>query len=249
MKKIIYDVGSNNGDDIPYYLLKSDLVVAIEANPDLCNLINQRFKNEITQGKLIVENCVVQNENSLNEVPFYIHKTNHVLSQFPKPLKIENFTEKKLPSKNIIEIIKKYGNPFYIKIDIEHSDHSILKEILSNKITPDYISCESHHIEIFATLLSSQKYKSFKLVDGAAVSKKYANYEIATNSGLQKYSFPHHSAGPFGNDISGPWMTANNFFQLLGLVGLGWKDIHVSRVDEPDLNYKPKPQVNISVKF
>tara|TARA_A100001011_G_scaffold374455_1_gene434965 strand:+ start:209 stop:343 length:135 start_codon:yes stop_codon:yes gene_type:complete len=44
-------------------------------------------------------------------------------------------------------------------------------------------------------------------------------------------------------------MTANNFFQLLGLVGLGWKDIHVSKVDEPDSNYKPKPQVNISVKF
>ena len=72
MKKIIYDVGSNNGDDIPYYLLKSDLVVAIEANPDLCNLINQRFKNEIVKGKLIVENCVIQNENSLNEVPFVL---------------------------------------------------------------------------------------------------------------------------------------------------------------------------------
>ena len=50
MKKIIYDIGSNNGDDIPYYLLKSDLAVAIEANPDLCNLINQRFKNEIVKG-------------------------------------------------------------------------------------------------------------------------------------------------------------------------------------------------------
>ena len=157
--------------------------------------------------------------------------------------------KKKLPSKDIIKIIEKYGNPHYIKIDIEHSDHSILKEILNNKIIPDYISCESHSIEIFATLLSSQNYKSFKLVDGATVSKKYLNYDITTNSGSQKYSFPHHSAGPFGNDISGPWMTANNFFQLLGLVGLGWKDIHVSRVDEPDPNYKPKPQVNISVKF
>ena len=171
MKKIIYDIGSNNGDDIPYYLLKSDLVVAIEANPDLCNLINQRFKNEIVKGKLIVENFVIQNENSLDKVPFYIHKTNHVLSQFPKPSKIENFIEKKLPSKNIIKIIEKYGNPYYIKIDIEHSDHSILKEILNNKIIPDYISCESHSIEIFATLLSSQNYKSFKLVDGATVSK------------------------------------------------------------------------------
>jgi predicted O-methyltransferase YrrM len=36
-KKIIYDFGSNNGDDIPYYLLKSDLVIAVEANPALCD--------------------------------------------------------------------------------------------------------------------------------------------------------------------------------------------------------------------
>jgi hypothetical protein len=31
--KIIYDLGANNGDDIPYYLLKADTVVAVEANP------------------------------------------------------------------------------------------------------------------------------------------------------------------------------------------------------------------------
>ena len=32
-KKVIYDIGSNNGDDIPYYLMKCDKVVAVEANP------------------------------------------------------------------------------------------------------------------------------------------------------------------------------------------------------------------------
>ena len=47
MKKIIYDIGSNNGDDIPYYLLKSDLVIAIEANPKLCDLIQKKFSKEI----------------------------------------------------------------------------------------------------------------------------------------------------------------------------------------------------------
>ena len=43
MKKIIYDIGSNNGDDISYYLLKSDLVIAIEANPKLCDLIQKKI--------------------------------------------------------------------------------------------------------------------------------------------------------------------------------------------------------------
>ena len=249
MKKIIYDVGSNNGDDIPYYLLKSDLVIAIEANPKLCDLIKERFQNDISKEKLIVESCVVQTEKTLLEVPFYIHKKNHVLSQFPKPSNIEDFEEVKLPSKNIIDLIKKYGDPYYIKIDVEHYDNLILKELLNNKIVPPYISCESHSIDVFATLVSSQVYRSFKLVDGKTVSKKYQNHEIETLIGKTKYSFPYHSAGPFGNNISGPWLTANNFFQLLGFVGLGWKDIHATNIDEPDKNYTVSPHVNISVKF
>ena len=59
MKKIIYDLGSNNGDNIPYYLLKSDLVVAVEANLKLCEIIKKNFKKVIDNGKLVVENCIV----------------------------------------------------------------------------------------------------------------------------------------------------------------------------------------------
>ena len=62
-KKVIYDFGSNNGDDIPYYLLKSDLVIAVEANPLLCSHIKSRFKENIINGSLIVKNCVLSVEN------------------------------------------------------------------------------------------------------------------------------------------------------------------------------------------
>ena len=121
MKKIIYDIGSNNGDDIPYYLLKSDLVIAIEANPKLCNLIEEKFKNEIKQKRLVVENCVVQNENILNDVSFYIHKTNHVLSQFHKPLDIQNFEEIKL----CMECPYKYSKI----LDLLHAKNACIRSI------------------------------------------------------------------------------------------------------------------------
>lgn len=45
-KKVIYDFGSNNGDDIPYYLEKSDLVVAVEANASLCEQIEAKLKKK-----------------------------------------------------------------------------------------------------------------------------------------------------------------------------------------------------------
>ena len=239
MKKIIYDFGANNGDDIPYYLLKADVVVAVEANPALCQLIHERFLPQIKQGRVIIENCVITSQNNGVDVDFYIHKKSHVLSQFPKPnlKQIDNFEKVSLPSKTVKRIISDHGNPFYIKIDIEHYDSEILRALWHENIFPPYISAESHSIEVFS-LLVSMGYSGFKLVDGATVSKSYSNREIKCAQGTLVYSFPHHAAGPFGNDVDGEWMTADSFFHLLALEGLGWKDIHASRVEEVDPHVK-----------
>ena len=51
---VIYDFGSNNGDDIPYYLKKAEKVIAVEANPLLCKRIQDRFATEMLAGKLAV---------------------------------------------------------------------------------------------------------------------------------------------------------------------------------------------------
>jgi hypothetical protein len=241
MKDIIYDFGANNGDDLPYYLLKSDLVIAVEANPLLCKQINIRFSNEVKSGKLVVENCILTIDNTSVGVPFYIHKTNHVLSQFPCPEEslLVNFERIELPAKNVIDLIKQWGKPFYIKIDLEHYDHIILRELLLNGIRPPYLSAESHSIDIFCIMVALGGYEAFKLVDGATVSELYKNHQISLENNFTSYSFPYHSAGPFGNDIKGEWITKNSFSQLLAQVGLGWKDIHVSKNDIATKEYAP----------
>ena len=52
MKKIIYDFGAARGENIPYYLLKSDFIVAIEADPENYDFIKNKFKKEIDDKKL-----------------------------------------------------------------------------------------------------------------------------------------------------------------------------------------------------
>ena len=251
MRKVLYDFGSNNGDDLPYYLLKADLVVAIEANPLLCNQIKDRFQKEITEGRLVVENCILNVDHSAEPLPFYIHKSNHVLSQFPQPAPsiIDHFEEVYLPAKNVINIIECYGTPYYIKIDIEHYDNIILRELFLHRIYPPYISAESHSIDVFCTFVALGGYKAFKLVDGVTVSTKYKDHPIETNNGSEMYSFPFHSAGPFGNDIKGDWMTKDNFFRLLSFAGLGWRDIHVSNIDHPNPAYAPSPQFQLTINY
>ena len=111
MKKIIYDFGACRGENIDYYLLKSNLVVAFEANPNNCKYIQEKFKQAILDKKLFLENCIVGEEDNLNDQKFYIHKNNYLLGQFPKPNKelLKNFIEIKVPHKNVIQIIKSYG--------------------------------------------------------------------------------------------------------------------------------------------
>jgi FkbM family methyltransferase len=237
-ERIVYDLGANTGDDIPYYLLKSDMVVAVEANPALCKLINDKFKTEIQAGRLIVENCVVTDVAVSDVVDFYISKMNHVLSQLPQPAagNLMNFDKVVLPAKTISELIKSYGHPFYVKIDIEYYDAQILRALFSLGIYPPFISAESHSIEVFALLVAQGGYNAFKMVDGGSVPKVYSNRLITSeHEGKQvKLSFPFHSAGPFGNDVDGPWMSADNFLQVLALEGLGWKDIHATNLESAD---------------
>jgi FkbM family methyltransferase len=171
IKKVIYDLGANNGDDVDYYLKKADIVVAVEANPVLCEQMRKRFKSEIKRQQLVIENCVLTVDEENVSVPFYIHKDAHTLSQFPVPQKPENFEEVLLPAKTVSQLFSKYGYPYYVKVDLEGYDHIILRTLFENGIFPDYISAESHHIMVFALLATFGGYDQFKVIDGRSVEK------------------------------------------------------------------------------
>ncbi len=235
MPKIIYDVGSNNGDDLPYYLQKADIVVAVEADPALAGQIAHRFSSEVANGRLRLENCVATVNSGGGYVPFYIHRGHHVLSQFDRPVEtdIQMFNEVNLPSKRLVDLISNYGAPYYIKIDVEGYDYRLLMDLFANTIFPPYISAESHSVDVFAALVAAGGYKALKLVDGPSIQEVYRDHTIRTDRGDLKYSFPDHSAGPFGEDVLGVWESPNSFLHTLARAGLGWKDIHASRSDTP----------------
>ena len=247
MKRIIYDFGANTGNDIPYYLKKADVVVAVEANPMLCKSIESRFNHELSAGQLYVENCVLT-DGIETEVDFYVNKRAHGGSQFPRPKDrdIDDFSKMRLPSSSPKGLIEKYGEPFYIKIDVENYDHAILRTLFANNIYPQFISAEAHSVDVFALLVASGRYNAFKLVKGARVSQQYNKMPFTSKDGVREvYSFPDDAAGPFGEDIHGEWMTANNFFILLALEGLGWVDIHASHLSEGKISSIRRKKVRI----
>ncbi|WP_395624161.1 FkbM family methyltransferase [Sphingomonas daechungensis] len=231
---VIYDFGMNNGDDVEYYLLKADKVVGVEANPALCKAVEERFAQEIAAGRLVILNVALSTEDSGRSLDFYIHRTNHVLSQLAAPglENAEEFERVEVLCRRPSEVIRDHGAPRYVKVDLEGMDGAVLREIFRAGIHPPEISAESHSVDVYAALVDAG-YKAFSLVDGWSVAEKYRDAFIETSNGRQAFHFKAHSAGPFGADVRSEWQDPETFFYTLASAGLGWKDIHASYFIEP----------------
>ena len=239
MASVIFDFGANIGQNLKYYLLKADKVVCVEANPKLIDKIKVQFTNEIKEGKLIVENIVlVDNDFTHSQSQFFINEKNHELSSIIQPQNQKFYNEIMLNCKSVNKLIKSnISKDDYIllaKFDLENFDNTALKALLNSGYVPDYISVEAHTQNILESLVSSGKYHGFKVVNGYTVAKYFQNVQIREKSGkISEYSFKDHSAGPFGDDISGPWLSKQAISRKLKLEGFGWKDICATSLDVP----------------
>lgn len=224
---LIYDVGMHNGDDTAYYLAKGARVVAIEANPALCEAARKRFESEIAAGRLTILNIAVGDGEG--EVSFYVSTQNSVLSSL-KP--IDNAELITVRLKRLSRVFDEHGLPDFAKIDVEHVDHLVLADLQQNGRLPPSLSVEAHRREVLETLLEAG-YLSFRIVNCSKVHGRFRNHVIETLSGDRlAWSFPHHSSGPFGADLPDEWMNADAvreaWNQRWTQLGLGWFDLHAT---------------------
>ncbi len=239
-KQVIFDFGANRGQNLPYYLLKSGIVVAVEGNPKLCKEIREEYATEIRQEKLYVENCVVieQQTNGEQPVRFWISKKSDVLSTFVQPRDEENFEQIFVRARTPASIIREHlsinQSLLYCKFDLEGYDAPAIRSLLSDGIFPAFLSVEIQNRDAVSELLLSGVYKSFMLIDGASVEKKYRNTKILVSGRKSIFSFARHSAGPFGEDLVGRRLNVINLEKLLEFKGYGWRDLHAFK--EPILH-------------
>jgi FkbM family methyltransferase len=236
-KKVIIDFGANKGQNIDYYLLKADILVCVEANPELVKVIRKKFSAHIRNNKLFIENVVVtKSGNNGKLVNFYINK-NDVLSSNIKPKNSKDFHLVKVQSKSISEILKKYLTKnkifYYAKFDLEGYDAVVINSMLLGGYFPENISTEVHTLESLEAIFDSGKYIGYKLQEGNKVSQ-YVSLPIKTKNKIKAIKFLAHSAGPMGEDIPGPWLTERSIRNKLRVEGLGWKDVHATLIPDSD---------------
>ena len=138
---LIFDIGFNVGEftQTCFNKYKECSVIAVEANPNLCNAVSQHF---FTNYNFSLLNNLVSNKEG-EEIDFYIsHNATGVSTASTEFMENSRFTKGskhlgensinwaepiKVQSTTIDAMIERYGMPDLIKIDVEGSEKALLE--------------------------------------------------------------------------------------------------------------------------
>ncbi len=214
-EKLVIDVGMHKGEDTEFYLKKGFKVVAIEANKELCDLVAENLKRYIESGQLIILNtAIVQTPGPTD---FYINSKVSEWGTTQKKWVERNekmgATSVKVTVEGITfeEVLRTYGIPYYLKIDIEGNDHLCLYALKSFLKKPDYLSIESvktswsELVDEFK-LLKSLGYDRFKVVNQYKVPNQKSQ-QPPIEGRFVNHEFKFGSSGSFAEETPGWWLT------------------------------------------
>jgi FkbM family methyltransferase len=142
---LIFDLGMHLGEDTNFYLKKGYKVVAVEANPDNVEFCRARFAQEIAKRRLhIVSGAIVSNRNEGFIIFYQTVKSNW--GTIEKDWANRNLgrgnpsVEIKVPIVDLQRLFSQYGIPYYIKIDLQGQELTVISLLKSLPNIPQYAS-------------------------------------------------------------------------------------------------------------
>lgn len=255
-RDLIFDVGVCNGDDSAYYLHKGFKVVGVEANPLLIPRLQERFAAEIGDGRYHLMAMGIAAAEGQAE--FWVCDDRPEWSSFDRSIASRNGARHHsvtIATCRFGALLERFGTPHYCKIDIEGNDDLCLVD-MAPKTAPKFVSVEVIDPARQLRLLGSLGYDRFKLISQRTLRQpsmalarlKAILARIGPASRLfttaearlgrrrfdGEWRFRGGSSGPFGENTSGTWLTADQALDLSRTLERrkelwDWFDIHAAR--------------------
>jgi FkbM family methyltransferase len=204
---LIVDIGMNDGRDSLFYLKKGFRVVAIEANPHLVKQAQTQFASYLASGQLVIEPVGIAEK--AGELTFYSNLDNDHWSSFDPEwgtrwgtTRYETIPVSCIPAQ---ELFERHGIPYYLKIDIEGMDLTVVRALHDFKTRPRYISVEEHSAEYLAELWAVGCRK-FKIVNQWKLFRVRCPNPPREGVFVDAV-FNGFASGPFGEEAPGEWLT------------------------------------------
>lgn len=213
-RNLIYDIGMHKGCDATFYLLKGFNVVAVEANEELVRTVSPYLENMVLEGRLRIVSKAITEDGGAATLRIFDKKDdwgtivdgwNESMEQSDKEVVVGGTT--------IDRLIKQYGMPYYMKIDIEGSDIICLKQLFHHNERPTYISVElltpnnlGREAECMDILchLKALGYNRFYVADQSKNESIICPYPSIEGK-FKSYKFDGHCSGLFGEELQGEW--------------------------------------------
>ncbi|MFN3955834.1 MAG: FkbM family methyltransferase [Pararhodobacter sp.] len=203
---LVFDVGANLGQDSRYYLDKGFNVIAIEADPALCEKLRSRFADEIALDRLRVVEVGVGEEPGI--LPFYVNEFSEWSSFNPdtKATKELEHQVMHLPVVPLSELIARHGRPYYLKLDIEEFELAAVTGLGTGPRPPPYMSFEiNRHWQAILERLAGLGYSGFQLIrQGKDFLPRPPSPAREGATHVTRFTNAH--SGPFGRDLPDTWL-------------------------------------------
>jgi FkbM family methyltransferase len=163
-KKLIFDVGANVGDTAHMFRRIADKVIALEPDDQNCKILRARFGN--SKHVIIIQKAV---SSVSGETEFFIDAPgsafntlskkwvnvlqNTELTRFGSTMKFGQ--HKKVETTTLDLLISQYGNPDFIKIDVEGFELEVIKGLTKSV---NRISVECNFPEFYAETIEIIQY-------------------------------------------------------------------------------------------
>ena len=236
--EFIVDIGMHDGKDSIYYASRGFKVIAFEANPVLCSLVSAQISS--SSCPIEIRNAAISDIDGY--LDFYVNSFNSTWSSLDPALgsRKGGHSLVKVRSCNLEKELAEVENIVYAKIDIEGYDVIALRQLMSLKRKPLYISVENGSQEMLS-ILKASGYEQFKLSN-----QKYVKFqkvpENSPHGNAVDYQFATSSSGLWGEDIEGRWFSYQEMSVLIDALtaarslalnnlfaeAVGWFDLHAT---------------------
>ena len=232
---LIYDIGLNEGQDTDFYLRKGFRVVAIEADPDLCRDCRRRFEKYIDSGQLVLLEGAIHagHASPVSTVRFYKHDGKSdwgtVVPDWASRnsrLGVSSVTIE-VNTVDLTQVIRKFGMPHYMKIDIEGSDMVCVEALRQFQPRPDFISIESDKVR-FSNIrreidtLVHLGYGAFQAIEQSTIPTMQNPPNPSREGQFAARTLWEGSSGLFGFELDGRWLTRPQVLLRYRFIRLGY---------------------------
>jgi FkbM family methyltransferase len=203
---LIFDLGANQGEDTEFYLAKGFRVVAVEANPLLHAMLRDRLAGPIAHGQLVLLNLGIWSEAAT--LTFYLNEDNDHWSSFDPAYGTRRGTRYRslaIPCLTAPELLRRFGVPRYLKVDIEGADRLVLAGLHGLSPLPRYISVEEYGVQAILDL-AALGYRRFQILPQN--DKSWAvPPQPPREGGYAARQFGGKDSGLFGAELPSEWLS------------------------------------------